>query len=248
MSLWRRLHRGLEGDAASGLEPRSGYERWAKTYSRENNPVLHLEGKTIEKLLPDVSGKRALDLGCGAGRIIQLLAERGASFLVGLDFSFQMLMKAREPWRADATIQFAAADARALPVADESFDTVTCSLLMGHIERLEPAVSELARVTRPGGTVLISDFHPFAQLLGWKRSFGESRDGRLSEFYIHNYRHLHEDYFRAFTTVNLQVEAVCEPCIDESVEHFFVASRRRRKMYRRFAGYPIVLAFRLTSR
>jgi hypothetical protein len=103
-----------------------------------------------------------------------------------------------------------------------------------------------ARVTRPGGTLLVSDFHPFGHLLGWHRSYLERKEGRLAEFRICNYLHLHEAYLAAFRSAGLRVDDLREPRIDASVRHFFKRSRTGEAVYAQSHGCPAVLIFRLT--
>ena len=247
MNLWRRLwapHRSRGRE----VDPHTGYQRWASHYAVEKNPVLSLENGALLGLLPEVAGKRVLDVGCGTGRVSQLVAKRGASRVIGVDFSVNMLRSARIQVHSYSTVTLAAAEAIALPFAEETFDVVTCSLMMGHLEKIEPAIAELARVARRGGSLLVSDFHPYAHLLGWKRSFRDTRNGGAEEIHIRNYLHLHEDYFQSFRESGLHAEEISEPRIDESVRHFYQNSQQAREIYERFAGHPLVLMFRLTRR
>ena len=57
------------------------------------------------------------------------------------------------PWLIQASLD-------AIPLRDRWADLTVCGLTIGHVERLDAALAELRRVTRPGGTILCSDFHP----------------------------------------------------------------------------------------
>ena len=247
MSLWRRLWTQNRSPSRE-VDAHTGYECWANCYASERNPVLSLETQALKELLPDVGGKRVLDVGCGTGRVSQQLAQLDARCVIGVDFSVNMLRSAMAQLRSCSSVTLVAGGAIALPFANETFDIVTCSLMTGHLEKLEPAVKELARVARLGSSLLISDFHPYAHLLGWKRSFRHPHNGSGEELHIRNYLHLHEDYFRAFRESGLQADEVSEPCIDESVRHFYQHSREASEIYERFVGHPLVLMFRLTRR
>ena len=247
MRQWRRLRDRVRGSKVNTVDPLTGYNRWAKTYASEDNPVLELDTCVLERLLPDVHGKCVLDVGCGTGRVTRMLAERDPAHITAVDFSVNMLYQAREQLRAAPRTELVAAQALALPFTDESFDLVTCSLMISHVEDLQSFVTELARVARPGGHLLISDLHPFGHLLGWNRSFVEQRNGGVERIGIHYYRHLHEEYFRAFRTEHLEIEELREPRIDESVKHFFEGSRGGLTNYQRIYGYPVVLFFRLRA-
>jgi malonyl-CoA O-methyltransferase len=148
------------------LGAREAYARLADGYLPEaHNPFMRLEEATMLALLPDVAGKAALDVGCGTGRYLRILRDRGAVPVVGLDFSPEMLGKARGP------ASLARADLRALPVATARFEVVTSGLAIGHVAELAVAVAEMARVLVPGGVLLYSDFHPVGRLGGHARSF-----------------------------------------------------------------------------
>ena len=247
MKLWQRLRSGLESHDVRFVDPLAGYNRWAKCYADVDNPVLRLESDALRGLLPDTTDMQVLDVGCGTGRVTKEVTEHGATRVFAIDFSENMLQEAKNQLKLLSNAKLIAASATRLPFPNESFDLVTCSLVAGHIEDLAKLINELARVTRPRGQVFISDFHPFGQLLGWKRSFVEQSNGQVQEFAIRYYRHLHADYFRAFKSASLRIEEMLEPCIDDSVKHFFEKSSKDRRNFERFVGYPVVLVIKVTK-
>ena len=153
------------------LEPQAAYSLWAKNYPpRPHNPLMELEQQTVLSLLPNVSGLTVLDAGCGTGRYLQALKNRGA-FAIGMDLSAAMLSRASQ-----LTSRVAQADLRALPFDDASIDIVVCGLALGDFAELELALSEIARVVRPDGAVIYSVVHPAGEAAGWSRTF--ESDGR----------------------------------------------------------------------
>ena len=98
-------------------------------------------------------GQRVLDLGCGTGPLLGLLAHAGTS-AVGLDHSPQALAVARQ---AGASARLVRAAATALPFADGRFDRIAALGVLGYLSRtdLAAALAECARVLRPGGVLLI---------------------------------------------------------------------------------------------
>jgi ubiquinone/menaquinone biosynthesis C-methylase UbiE len=160
----------LVGPAYVSVE--EGYERWAPTYDHAPNPLLHLEERKLAALLPDLSGKRVLDLACGTGRWLEKLAARGDGLKIGIDFSAGMLRVAgrKEAIRG----RLARADCQKLPFRASVFDLVVCSFALSHIQNLSAMVRELARVTRVGADVFVSDLHPEAYARGWRTGFRDS--------------------------------------------------------------------------
>jgi malonyl-CoA O-methyltransferase len=195
--LLRRVLRRLWPAPPEELGVREAYARLADGYRPEaHNPFMQLEQATMLALLPDVAGKTALDLACGTGRYLQILRAHGAARIMGIDLSPEMLRQAR------GLAPLARADLRALPVADARFDVVTSGLAIGHVADLAAAVAEMARVLRPGGALLYSDFHPSARLAGHARSF--TVGGRA--FTVEHHLHLPEAHRAACGAVGLEIE------------------------------------------
>ena len=112
-------------------------------------------GDRIRRLLAPFTGaERALDSGCGVGALAFALAPYVGE-VVGADTRTEFLEAARES--APENVSFVEADAMSLPFDYASFDIAGCLRLLHHVHRPELAVSELARVTRPGGRILIAD-------------------------------------------------------------------------------------------
>jgi ubiquinone/menaquinone biosynthesis C-methylase UbiE len=111
---------------------------------------------SIDHITSSLAGAgRVLEIGVGTGMLAVPLAERGLD-VVGIDVSRAMLAKLRQK-TTGATPHVALADARQLPFADDSFDAAYLRHVLHLIPRWSSAVSELCRVVRPGGVVLVSD-------------------------------------------------------------------------------------------
>ena len=104
--------------------------------------------------LPLSGDERALDVGCGAGALAYALAPLVGE-VVGVDSSEDLVDVAREHAPPGAT--FVLGDAEALPFPYGDFDLVGCLRVLHHVRRPELVVSEIARVTRPGGRILLAD-------------------------------------------------------------------------------------------
>lgn len=123
---------------------------------------LHRRWKRrVAKLASVKPGDLALDVCCGTGDLAFVLAAEGAK-VVGLDFSGAMLEMAKsKPQRPESRIQrpqFLHADALRIPFPDESFDIITIGYGLRNLSRWETGLSEMVRVARPGGRLLVLDF------------------------------------------------------------------------------------------
>lgn len=178
------------------------YALWAQSYPAEaHNPLMALEQEAMLTLMPDLGGKTALDLACGTGRYGKIALECGASSVFGFDNSFAMLKAAVIP-------QTALASSEALPLASNSVDVILCGLALGHLPSIESSMSEISRILKTDGTVLISDFHPYQYLNGARRTFS---DANGKAYAVEHYVHHISDYFRLGAENSLRLTAMLEP-------------------------------------
>lgn len=126
---------------------------------------LHVDDTEVERLiggmLPERGVRHLLDIGTGTGWILQILAsriERGE----GIDLSRDMLAVARANIERAGLANCAVrqADMYDLPFGEGSFDCVTIHQVLHFADEPARAISESARVLRPGGSVLVVDFAP----------------------------------------------------------------------------------------
>jgi malonyl-CoA O-methyltransferase len=182
---------------------------------------MQLEERTVLDLLPDMTGSAALDLGCGSGRYLRILEDRGAWPVFGLDLSRSMLLRARS-LRADLV----QADIQSICIRATSLKLVTCALVLGHIRDLGHILHEISRVLAPAGTVIYSELHPNGSRLGWKRTF---RDEDGKEYAARSHIHSLSDHLTACKLAGLQIDAIREPVVD--FEH-------------RWKGHPALIVIR----
>lgn len=163
----------LENSRAYYDEFSKGYEarRGVNVPGGYHDMLDELESGFVERFGRD---KDVLEVGCGTGLVLERIA-KFAKNAEGIDLSPGMLQKARE--RGLSVREGSATD---LPFPDNSFD-VTCSFkVLAHIPDIEKALSEMARVTRPGGVVLAELYNPWSfrgilRVLGPARSIGKTR-------------------------------------------------------------------------
>lgn len=107
-------------------------------------------------------GGRVLELGCGAGTYVQLLAKRGHP-VVGLDYSLPSLARALAA-DADGAGRYVAGEAYALPFADERFQGLVCIGVFQALTRPEAALAEMLRVLSPRGRLVVETLNPWSLL------------------------------------------------------------------------------------
>jgi ubiquinone/menaquinone biosynthesis C-methylase UbiE len=193
-----------EGAALSPVDTIDGYEVWSATYDEPRNGLFDIDEPILREILDVLPEGEALDAACGTGRHAEYMAAHGHR-VVGVDTSPDMLAHARTRVPAATFLQ---GDLHRLPLADNTMDTIVCSLALTHVRALGPVMAEFARVLRPGGHLVISDVHNALILWGSAPTvrLPDGRPGRLPAF-----RHLAGDYLRAALPLGLQVRRCEEP-------------------------------------
>jgi len=104
-----------------------------------------------------------LDLACGTGDLTRVFAEAGPRFIVGCDFSHEMLRRAKGDFlrdlpNADPTAHWVEGDAQRLPFLDGAFSIVSCAFGVRNFSDLNAGLREIHRVLRIAGRAVILEF------------------------------------------------------------------------------------------
>lgn len=141
----------------------AAYEAMADTYAAEVEDQsawnAMYERPAMIAMLPDVSGKRVLDVGCGTGPISAWVAGHGAE-AVGFDLSPSMIRLARKRRIQGASFRVADLSQPLDFLEDHSFDLAVASLALHYLRDWVPPLQQLRRVLRADGLLLISTHHP----------------------------------------------------------------------------------------
>ena len=227
---WRHVERVEKSVTA-------GYADWAAVYDDPGNPILLAEQPAVWELLKGYPVGQALDAACGTGRHASYLAQLGHE-VRGIDATPAMLGRARAKVPGG---RFEVAELESLPLDDSSVDLAVCALALTHVAHLGPAVSELARVVRPGGHVVISDVHPFNVRLGAQGNYtNEHREHGV----VRNHVHLASDYLSAFRVAGLEVTRCVEPLFGQKEIDMLPSASEEPDLYRlALTGLPIVIVW-----
>ncbi|MSZ20367.1 MAG: bifunctional demethylmenaquinone methyltransferase/2-methoxy-6-polyprenyl-1,4-benzoquinol methylase UbiE, partial [Actinobacteria bacterium] len=130
----------------------------AKNYDQANDLLsfgsARIWRKQVSKLVNPQKGQTILDLAAGTGASSAAFLKEGVR-VVAADFSNGMLEEGR---KRHPEIEFVFADATNLPFKDQEFDTVTISFGLRNVENTELALSEMLRVLKPGGRLVVCEF------------------------------------------------------------------------------------------
>ncbi|MFI5695112.1 class I SAM-dependent methyltransferase [Kribbella sp. NPDC051586] len=151
----------MSSEAQTAEQRPDHYDSFAEAYARANENGLFnrwYARPAVLDLLGDVAGRRILDAGCGSGPIVADLKERGAS-VAGFDASPAMIRLARERLGDDADLKVANL-ALPLPYDNEAFDDALAVLVLHYLEDWSGPLTELRRVLRPGGRLVVVVNHP----------------------------------------------------------------------------------------
>lgn len=187
------------------LDVAAAYDVWAASYDGYDNPMVFAAGHALSQASLPVSQKTCLEFGCGTGRNLAALANRGASNLIGFDLSAAMLAEARKH-DADWTL-FQADMSAPIPLPDHSADFILFSLTLEHVADLELPLREATRLLRTGGTIKIIEIHPFLSLQGISAHF-KTAEG--SEITMPAFAHPFQDWLAVFDRIGLRVDRLKE--------------------------------------
>jgi ubiquinone/menaquinone biosynthesis C-methylase UbiE len=164
---------------------KDSYNIWANIYDTNINPTRDLDKQVTVKTLQKYSFDNVLELGCGTGKNTEFLNTK-AQKIISLDFSDQMLAKAKSKITY-SKVTFKQADLiQKCPVKDHFADLVTCSLTLEHIKNLNHIFKEAKSKLKPKGLFFISELHPFKQYVGSKARFETEKGTIILDTFIHH--------------------------------------------------------------
>jgi SAM-dependent methyltransferase len=235
---WVRMTNGWKESAEAWIAAIGEQGDWGRRHVLD--PVLlgRLEGRRFE---------RALDVGCGEGRFCRLLRERGIA-PVGIDPTPELLEEAR---RRDPAGDYRLGRAETLEFPPKSFDLVVSYLTLIDIPDYRAGIAEMARVLKPGGTLLVANLTSFITAgteIGWVRDAQGRRlhwpvDRYLEEFSywvewdgirIVNWHRPLGAYMAAFLEQGLALTFFAEPDATSGED------ARRREAMRRAPWYVVM--------
>lgn len=172
-------------DILARMNIQDAYNEWSDIYDSNVNRTRDLDAQVTRLILNGQRFPSILEIGCGTGKNTEFLAALGDEVLA-FDFSEKMLAKARQKVTA-SHVRFAWADiTKPWNCPPDSFDLITCNLVLEHINDLNHIFTQAARTLRSGGQFLINELHPFKQYGGTKARFERGAEIVEVDVFIHH--------------------------------------------------------------
>ena len=162
------------------------FEGYRKIRQKESNANDLFEIPALLSLLPDLRGKRVLDLGCGYGEHCKMFIERGADSVLGIDISQKMLAVANRE-NADPRIEYRRLPMERLDEIDDNFDLVVSSLALHYVKDFAPVVKNVHRLLKNGGVFLFSQEHPLVTCHSTGSRWTKNEKGEKLHVNLSNY-------------------------------------------------------------
>lgn len=141
------------------------YSKHAEKYDsavKDNIYNAHFERPSLQAMLDDLSGMDVLDLGCGSGVYAEFLVQQRASNITCIDASEEMIKLVRNKF-GERVVSYAQDLSIGLPKENSnSVDVIICPLVLHYLQDLSTLFNDISRVLKPGGYMVFSTHHPFA--------------------------------------------------------------------------------------
>lgn len=187
------------------MNTREAYNSWASQYDTNENKTRDLEARALRDILATISFESCLEIGCGTGKNTEWLVQR-SQHITAIDLSEEMLSKAKQKIQTDK-IDFISFDINNdWNFSDRTYDLISFSLVLEHIENLDHIFKEVYKKLNEGGYVYIGELHPFKQYTGSKARF-ETEEGLQV---VTCYNHHLSDFISAAKKYGLSPVAIDE--------------------------------------
>ena len=205
------------------------FEGYKKLRESENNYNDLLEQPAMAKILPDLSGKKVLDLGCGYGHNCIDFVKRGAEKVIGIDISEKMLSVAKTE-SSHEKIKYLNMSMTDISTLAEKFDFIYSSLAFHYVKDFDTFAKNIFSVLNEGGQLLFSQEHPIiTATIDGNGHFNKDKNGNRVSYTFSNYnepgeRKVHwyvdgvvkyhrtiSDVINALAKAGFVIEEVCEP-------------------------------------
>jgi ubiquinone/menaquinone biosynthesis C-methylase UbiE len=246
MGIISKIKRYIPASVASlfDTDVRHAYDMWSSKYDEQpNNLMLALDETMFTELIANISfqNKIIADVGCGTGRHWQKIYAKQPAKVIGYDVSEGMLniLKRKHPGAETYKLE----TNRLARLPENSCDIIISTLAVAHIKNITDAFSEWARVLKPDGHIIITDYHPEALAKGGNRTF--EHNGK--QIAVRNYVHLIKKIKNIARKLDFEVVTFIEKKIDETVKAYY-EEQNGLPVFERFKGTSIIYGIHLVKK
>ena len=188
----------------------NAYNSWSAQYDTNDNKTRDLEALSLQKIVQGKNFKHCLEVGCGTGKNTAWLLTI-CDQITAIDLSNGMLDIAKNKIKSDK-VNFTEADiTNDWTFANQTYDLVTFSLMLEHIEDLNAVFHKVSKVTAKGSQVYIGELHPFKQYAGSKARFETESGTQVVTCFNHHVT----DFIQAANASGFQLLQLDEQFDDE---------------------------------
>jgi ubiquinone/menaquinone biosynthesis C-methylase UbiE len=186
------------------------YNSWSSQYDTNDNKTRDLEALSLQKILQGKSFKHCLEIGCGTGKNTACLLTI-CDQITAIDLSNGMLDIAKNKIQSDK-VNFIEGDiTKDWTFTKDTYDLITFSLMLEHIEDLNAVFQKLAIVSDTGTHIYIGELHPFKQYAGSKARFETESGTQVVTCFNHHVT----DFIQAANASGFQLILIDEQFDDE---------------------------------
>ena len=211
------------------------FNKYKELRENENNANDLEEKPEMLSLMPDLKGKRVLDLGCGYGNLCKTCADLGAEYVKGVDISKLMLDEAVHNCVDYNNITFELLNLDNLDKLNEKYDVVVSSLVMHYIEDFDKLCSNVNNLLNKDGIFLFSQEHPIftANMNGvtWQTDIDNNVTNIVVDNYVNSgkrnvtwfingvikYHRTFSDIINALISNDFMIEKTTEPTVPDEI-------------------------------
>jgi 2-polyprenyl-3-methyl-5-hydroxy-6-metoxy-1,4-benzoquinol methylase len=187
--------------------------RYAAQIGRITDKAFY-ERPAVLSILPDVRNKKVLDAGCGPGVFCEWLLDNGAQ-VTAIDYSSEMINIVKQKFPEKVKLYNTDLNQPLNFLGNEEFDIIICTMVLLHIDDLNPVFSEFSRVLKDQGVLVFSTVHPFADYLEYGGNYFETEliEEEWPEYNIKmpSYRRSLQSVFAALKNNHFLVGELLEP-------------------------------------
>ena len=167
------------------MSVQKAYDNWSAQYDTNINKTRDLEALALRQTLANIEFYNCLEIGCGTGKNTAWLLTK-AKKITAVDLSAEMLAKAKQKINNE-NVHFIQADIlHDWNFIDTKFNLVSFSLVLEHIEDLEPIFNKISKIIAADGYVYIGELHPFKQYSGSKARFNTDEGEQIVSCFNHH--------------------------------------------------------------